>query len=181
MTCPPSQDYVHRTAARSSRRRRLAVSFVNPETADALRDIEKLIKRPIPEMECLVRCRAGRRRGRGQGRPRRRAATPRSSRPPGDGRAQRKKARPASRRRRRRAEKRPKRKPRRSRRVEPSRRQQPGRANAKGSPASAAASPRPRRAPRAVFGEGLSRIRVRQLIAPARPAAQQRRQAQVSP
>ncbi|MFQ9180777.1 MAG: helicase-related protein [Eggerthella lenta] len=46
------EDYVHRIG-RTGRAGAagFAVSFVSPETADALRDIEKLIKRPIPEME----------------------------------------------------------------------------------------------------------------------------------
>ena len=45
------EDYVHRIG-RTGRAGAagFAVSFVSPETADALRDIEKLIKRPIPEM-----------------------------------------------------------------------------------------------------------------------------------
>ena len=46
------EDYVHRIG-RTGRAGAagFAVSFVSPETADALRDIEKLIKRPIPVME----------------------------------------------------------------------------------------------------------------------------------
>lgn len=46
------EDYVHRIG-RTGRAGAagFAVSFVSPETNDALRDIEKLIKRPIPEME----------------------------------------------------------------------------------------------------------------------------------
>ncbi|HIY84099.1 MAG TPA: DEAD/DEAH box helicase [Candidatus Rubneribacter avistercoris] len=46
------EDYVHRIG-RTGRAGAagFAVSFVSPETEDALRDIEKLIKRTIPEME----------------------------------------------------------------------------------------------------------------------------------
>ena len=46
------EDYVHRIG-RTGRAGAagFAVSFTCPETSDALRDIEKLIKRPIPEME----------------------------------------------------------------------------------------------------------------------------------
>lgn len=46
------EDYIHRIG-RTGRAGAagFAVSFVTPETADALRDIEKLIKRSIPEME----------------------------------------------------------------------------------------------------------------------------------
>ena len=46
------EDYVHRIG-RTGRAgaRGYAISFVSPETEDALRDIEKLIKREIPEME----------------------------------------------------------------------------------------------------------------------------------
>ncbi|CAK7013179.1 MAG: ATP-dependent RNA helicase RhlE [Paraeggerthella hongkongensis] len=46
------EDYVHRIG-RTGRAGAAgyAVSFVSPETVDALRDIEKLIKRPIPEMQ----------------------------------------------------------------------------------------------------------------------------------
>lgn len=46
------EDYVHRIG-RTGRAGATgySVSFVSPETEDALRDIEKLIKRPIPELE----------------------------------------------------------------------------------------------------------------------------------
>ena len=46
------EDYIHRIG-RTGRAGAagFAVSFVSPETEDALRDIEKLIKRPIPEMD----------------------------------------------------------------------------------------------------------------------------------
>ena len=46
------EDYVHRIG-RTGRAGAsgFAVSFVSPETADALRDIQKLLKRTIPELE----------------------------------------------------------------------------------------------------------------------------------
>ena len=46
------EDYVHRIG-RTGRagEEGWAISFVSPETEDALRDIQKLIKREIPEME----------------------------------------------------------------------------------------------------------------------------------
>ena len=72
------EDYVHRIG-RTGRAGAagFAVSFVSPETEDALRDIEKLIKRTIPEMELPLLRRQGRRRGSGLQIPaRRRAARP---------------------------------------------------------------------------------------------------------
>ena len=47
-----AEDYVHRIG-RTGRAGAsgFAVSFVSPETADALRDIQKLLKRTIPELE----------------------------------------------------------------------------------------------------------------------------------
>ena len=46
------EDYIHRIG-RTGRAGAagFAISFVSPETEEALRDIEKLIKRPIPEMD----------------------------------------------------------------------------------------------------------------------------------
>ena len=49
------EDYVHRIG-RTGRagEEGWAISFVSPETEDALRDIQKLIKREIPEMLSLI-------------------------------------------------------------------------------------------------------------------------------